>query len=137
MQNINKARISGMEVDYNLSSEKYNFSLNYTHQIADDLTNNTQLSRRPKNKVSGKIFYDIKKNNKIGLMFISEDERDNSIYDDHQLGGYLIFNAIYSKNMDKYDLSFKINNLFDKKYRKAHNYNSEGKSYYFGITTNF
>ena len=137
MQNINKARISGMEVDYNLSSEKYNFSLNYTHQIADDLTNNTQLSRRPKNKVSGKIFYDIEKNTKIGLMFISEDERDNSIYDDHQLGGYLIFNAIYSKNIDKYDLSFKINNLFDKKYRKAHNYNSEGKSYYFGITTNF
>ena len=116
---------------------KYKYSLSYTFQVADDLTNNTLLSRRPKNKITGKVFYDFKDNNKIGLMIIGEGKRDNSTYDDNQLGSYLLFDMIYLKAIDKYNLSFKINNLFDKKYRKAHNYNSEGKSYYFGITTNF
>jgi len=137
MQNINKARITGLELDYNGLYNKYKYSLSYTFQIADDLTNNTLLSRRPKNKITGKIFYDFKDNNKIGLMIIGEGKRDNSIYDDNQLGSYLLVDMIYLKPIDKYNLSFKINNLFDKKYRKAHNYNSEGKSYYFGITTNF
>ena len=137
MQNINKARITGLELDYNGLYNKYKYSLSYTFQIADDLTNNTLLSRRPKNKITGKIFYDFKDNNKIGLMIIGEGKRDNSIYDDNQLGSYLLVDMIYLKPIDKYNLSFKINNLFDKKYRKAHNYNSEGKSYYFGITTKF
>tara|TARA_B100000949_G_scaffold194114_1_gene178718 strand:- start:228 stop:2006 length:1779 start_codon:yes stop_codon:yes gene_type:complete len=137
MQNINKARITGLEFDYNGLYNKYKYSLSYTFQVADDLTNNTLLSRRPKNKITGKVFYDFKDNNKIGLMIIGEGKRDNSTYDDNQLGSYLLFDMIYLKAIDKYNLSFKINNLFDKKYRKAHNYNSEGKSYYFGITTNF
>lgn len=137
MQNINKARITGLELDYNGLYNEYKYSLSYTFQIADDLTNNTLLSRRPKNKITGKIFYDFKDNNKIGLMIIGEGKRDNSIYDDNQLGSYLLVDMVYLKPIDKYNLSFKINNLFDKKYRKAHNYNSEGKSYYFGITTKF
>lgn len=137
MQNINKARITGIEFNYNTSFDKYDYSFNYTYQLADDLTNNTMLSRRPKNKFTGKILYQINPNDNAGIMFIGEGERDNSIYDNHKLGSYLLFNAIYNRKIDQYDLSLKVNNLFDKKHRKAHNYNSEGRSFYLGVTTSF
>ena len=45
--------------------KKMNYSLDYTYLKADDLTNNVKLSRRPENKLVGKLNYNIDMNNKI------------------------------------------------------------------------
>ncbi len=76
-------------------------------------------------------------NNIVTLAAISETNSDNSIYDNKILGGYTAVNATFLRKNKHYDIQFKFNNIFDKKYRKAHNYNSEGRSYNLSISRSF
>ena len=59
MQNINESKIHGVEVSYTSTYKKINYSLDYTYLKADDLTNNVKLSRRPENRLVGKLNYNI------------------------------------------------------------------------------
>ena len=137
MQNVNKSKIHGVEISYTSAYKKMNYSLDYTYLKADDLTNNVKLSRRPENRLVGKLNYNIDVMNKISGSFISSSKSDNSIYDSHKLGGYTSFNISYLHDNKDYTIQLKMNNIFDKKYRKAHNYNSEGKSYYLTLKKGF
>ena len=137
MQNINKARITGMDLSYNDTYKAIDFLFNYTYQEADDLTNNTLLSRRPRNKITGRLSHSFDANDKISLTMIGESKRDNSIYDYNRLGGYLLFNLNYLHEFDNYSIAIKANNILNKSYRKAHNYNTEEAAIYISLTTNF
>ena len=137
MQNINRAKIEGLEFSFYKSYKKFNYKLDYSFINARDLTNNVKLSRRPANKLVGKFNYNYNLNNIISISTISETNSDNSIYDNNKLGGYTSVNAIFLRKSDDYDIQFKFNNIFDKKYRKAHNYNSEGRSYNVSISRSF
>ena len=137
MQNINRAKIEGLEFSFYKSYKKFNYKLDYSFINARDLTNNVKLSRRPANKLVGKLNYNYNLNNIISLSTTSETNSDNSIYDNNKLGGYTSINAVFLRKSNDYDIQFKFNNIFDKKYRKAHNYNSEGRSYNVSISRSF
>ena len=137
MQNINRAKIEGLEFSIYNSYNKFNYSFDYSYIKSKDLTNNVDLSRRPSNKLVSRINYNHDLNNTFSLSTISETSSDNSIYDTHQLGGYTRFNATFLRKVSNYSFQFKLNNIFDKKYRKAHNYNSEGRSYSASISRSF
>ena len=137
MQNINRAKVEGLEFSFYDSYLKFNYSLDYSFINSRDLTNNVRLSRRPSNKLVGRINYNYNLNNTFSLSTISETNSDNSIYDSNRLGGYTAINATFLRKIDKYALQFKLNNVFDKKFRKAHNYNSEGRSYNVSISRSF
>ena len=137
MQNINRAKIEGLELSFYDSYHKFNYSFDYSFIKARDLTNSVRLSRRPSNKLVGKIHYKYDMNNIFTLATISETNSDNSIYDNKILGGYTAVNATFLRKNKHYDIQFKFNNIFDKKYRKAHNYNSEGRSYNLSISRSF
>ena len=137
MQNINRAKIEGLEFSIYNSYNKFNYSFDYSYIKSKDLTNNVDLSRRPSNKLVSRISYNYDLNNTFSLSTISETSSDNSIYDTHQLGGYTTFNATFVRKTNNYNFQFRMNNIFDKKYRKAHNYNSEGKSYSASISRSF
>ena len=137
MQNINRAKIEGLEFGIYNSYNKFNYSFDYSYIKSKDLTNNVDLSRRPSNKLVSRINYNYDLNNTFSLSTISETSSDNSIYDTHQLGGYTRFNATFLRKLSNYSFQFKLNNIFDKKYRKAHNYNSEGRSYSASISRSF
>jgi outer membrane cobalamin receptor len=137
MQNINRAKIEGLELSFYDSYHKFNYSFDYSFIKARDLTNSVRLSRRPSNKLVGKIHYKHDMNNIFTLATISETNSDNSIYDKKILGGYTAVNATFLRKNKYYDIQFKFNNIFDKKYRKAHNYNSEGRSYNLSISRSF
>ena len=137
MLNINRAKIEGLEFSFYDSYSKLSYSLDYSFINSRDLTNNIRLSRRPSNKLVGRISYNHDLNNTFSLSTISETNSDNSIYDTNRLGGYTAVNATFLRKIDNYDIQFKFNNIFDKKYRKAHNYNSEGRSYNVSISRSF
>ena len=137
MQNINRVKIEGLEFGIYSSYNKFNYSFDYSYIKPKDLTNNVDLSRRPTNKLVSRINYSHDLNNILSLTTVSETKSDNSIYDTHQLGGYTRFNATFLRKTNKYSFQFKMNNIFDKKYRKAHNYNSEGRSYIASISRSF
>jgi len=137
MQNINKAKIKGLEMTYYNKYGNLDYKFDYTLLHAKDLNNDTDLSRRPKNKLTSKMSYNFKKNNKLGISMVSSSKSDNSIYDSNILGGYTIFNLTYLYDTIGYTWKFNMNNVFNKKYRQAHNYNSEGRSYYISFINNF
>ena len=55
MQNINKAKIEGLEFGIYNSYDKFNYSFNYSHIKSKDLTNNVKLSRNSTKKNRGDI----------------------------------------------------------------------------------
>ena len=137
MQNINNAKIQGLEMTYYNKHGGLDYKFDYTLLNAKDINNNTDLSRRPKNKLTSKMSYNFPKNHKLGISMISSDKSDNSIYDSNILGGYTIFNLTYLYDTIDYTWKFNMNNILNKKYRQAHNYNSEGRSYYISFINNF
>ena len=137
MQNINKARITGLEFNFDKTYKDLVYKLNYTYQESDDLTNDTLLSRRPRNKISANILKKINNHESFDLMLRAESKKDNSIYDAHRLGGYLVVDANYVTRFHGYNISLKAVNLFDKKYRLAHNYNTDGKAFFLSVGSSF
>ncbi|MBT5406218.1 MAG: TonB-dependent receptor, partial [Gammaproteobacteria bacterium] len=57
MQNINRAKVEGLEFSFYDSYSKFSYSLDYSFINSRDLTNNVRLSRRPSNKLVGRINY--------------------------------------------------------------------------------
>ena len=138
MQNINKARIKGLEINFaNKIIDNFKYSIKYTYQEPDDITNDTMLSRRPRNKLIATMSKNFSSNNILTVILTGQSKRDNSIYDTHRLGSYLKADLNYSSKIYDYDIGFKISNIFDKKYRLAHNYNTEGQSIYLTLMKNF
>ena len=137
MQNINKARINGLELDYGIEMNLMNIGAQYTYQEADDLTNDTLLSRRPRNKISLTLDRPFKNNQHLSIRFVGESKRDNSIYDTNRLGGYLVSHLHYTKRMGDINLGLTLNNIFDKKYRLAHNYNTDGRAFFISLTNSY
>ena len=137
MQNINKAEIRGFEVDYGTKINHADITMQYTYQEADDLTNDTLLSRRPRNKLSINLSHEIDNKQNITLQLVGESKRDNSIYDYNRLGGYLLSHLMYTKTVGDINVGIRINNVFDKKYRLAHNYNTEGRGLFISLSNGF
>ena len=137
MQNINKARITGFELNFDKTLNDMTYKLNYTYQEADDLTNDTLLSRRPRNKISANILKNFNDEQSLSMMIRAESRKDNSIYDSHRLGGYMIIDANYIRKFNSFDVSLRLENILDKKYRLAHNYNTDGRSLFISLGSSF
>ena len=137
MQNINKARINGIDISYAKYVNSKKFNIQYTYQEPKDQTNNVILSRRPRNRLVANMTLFLKDAQSVGVTTMYESRRDNSIYDANQLGGYVLVNANYIKDIQGYEIGFKINNLLDKNYRLAHNYNTGGRSFNLTIKSDF
>ncbi len=137
MQNINKARIKGIDISYMKYINNKKFDIQYTYQEPRDQTNNVILSRRPRNRLIGNMTLFLKDAQSFGITTMYESSRDNSIYDTNQLGGYILVDANYTKEIQGYEIGFKINNILDKSYRLAHNYNTDGRSFKLTIKSDF
>ena len=138
MQNINKAEIRGVDLDFSTRlNNGVNYNIKYTYQEPDDLTNDTLLSRRPRNKFVSILSKTFSSNDILKLTVTGQSRRDNSIYDGYRLGGYALFDINYLTSIDDYQIGIKMNNVFDKKYKLAHNYNTEGQSLYITFRGNF
>ena len=137
MQNINKARIKGIDISYMKYINNKKFDIQYTYQEPRDQTNNIILSRRPRNRLIGNMTLFLKDAQSFGITTMYESSRDNSIYDTNRLGGYILVDANYTKEIQGYEIGFKINNILDKSYRLAHNYNTDGRSFKLTIKSDF
>ena len=138
MQNINKAEIRGVDLYFSTRlSNGVDYNIKYTYQEPDDLTNDTLLSRRPRNKFVSILSKTFSDKDILKLTVKGQSRRDNSIYDSHRLGGYALFDINYLTSIADYQIGIKMNNIFDKKYKLAHNYNTEGQSIYITYRGNF
>ncbi|MDR9467286.1 TonB-dependent receptor domain-containing protein [Marinospirillum sp.] len=126
MQNLNKARIQGLEIDarYRLDNWRLGFAL--TVQDPENRETGDQLPRRAKQH--GKLDLDYQSETwSLGGSLQGQDERQNSDFDSLEMPGYAIVNlrGHYAFNQN-WRVDGKIDNVLDKDYELASGYNTAG-----------
>jgi vitamin B12 transporter len=128
MQNIDRARIRGVEFGYSYQQHPYAFSLEGLFQTPQNADNKQLLLRRAKRSFTSRISY-TKNSSTFGIEALYSSYRQD-IDDTGQkvdLPGYGVVNLFLGEKMDKnWDLSLKIDNLFNRQYQLASGYNTQG-----------
>ncbi len=136
MVNINKARYYGVELDLNA----YCFKFSYTFLKALNLSPDRRydyLEYRPEHKFDLKFQRPVFKDVKLGVnvQYIGSRyyiERSGT----GELPAYTLTNVSFEKAFGRYDLSFKVNNLFDVNCESEKGDPLPGRYYRFDITIN-
>lgn len=143
--NIAQASSHGFEIvasvfDFNKISANVNYTFTKTkdeYKLSDDY--GKPLLRRPKHQASFNINYKLNTYVNLNMLFLYVGEREDKdfstwpaervIIPDYTLvnlsGLYKLFNYL--------ELTFRIENLFDKKYEEVLNYGTLGRSLYLGV----
>lgn len=130
MRNIGKASMNGIQLGYMFTGEKFDIRLNAINQKAKNDVTNQDLLRRPNQSISLNITRDFN-DALFGLSILASGERKDFGV---TLPGYAIVNVMAQyKLSDKLSINTQIENLFDKKYETAANYNMQGSSVFFDI----
>ncbi len=125
--NIDRAAIDGVEVIHDLHFGEWSVVSNATWQNPRNEDNDTQLVRRPKQKVDSVVERAIGDRLRAGVEWVASGRRDdiNGIV----LGGYALVNLRASYALaDAWSVSLRLENAFDHGYELVHGYNTAGRS---------
>lgn len=146
--NIARASSKGFELyTFLLTIEKFSINANYTFTETRDLFNgsadfNQQLLRRPKNQASVNVNYIISENLNLntGLRYMGKrDDKDFSTFPAQRvtLPEYILVNISASYKLFEYfQLTGRVENLFDEEYEEVLYYGTLGRSFYLGLNIN-
>ncbi|MBU68883.1 MAG: TonB-dependent receptor [Cupriavidus sp.] len=125
-QNVNKARVQGVEASWRATVWGTDLGANVTFQNPLDETNNTQLLRRARRHASFDVGRNFGNWRFGGEWLISSSRLDSG---SRTLGGYGIVNLNARYNIDKqWFVAARVENLFDKNYMLAYPYNTQGRA---------
>ncbi len=118
-ENIEKARIRGLEIGYSLTLGKYSGRVDATWQDPVNESTGKQLARRAKRTITTSIDYDAGRY-QAGLQFIATSERHDSDFSSTVMGGYGLLNLHLKVPMGKhFSIDGKLENALDKRYELA------------------
>jgi len=146
--NIAQASSRGFEIvasvfDFNKLSANVNYTFTKTkdeHELSDDY--GKPLLRRPKHQASFNINYKLNTNINLNMLFLYVGEREDKDFSTYPaerviIPDYTLVNLSGSYKLFSYlELTFRIENLFDKKYEEVLNYGTLGRSLYLGVNLN-
>lgn len=125
-QNVNKAKVQGIEASWRAKLMGTDVGASITFQNPVDEQSNTQLLRRARRHAAfdvGRQFGDFRLG---GEWIISSTRMDSG---SRTLGGYGIVNLNARYNIDKqWFVAARVENLFDKNYQLAYPYNTQGRA---------
>lgn len=125
-QNVNKAKVQGIEASWRAKVWGTDLGANVTFQNPVDESNNTQLLRRARRYASFDVGRDIGSWRFGGQWLVSSSRMDSG---SRTLGGYGILNLNARYNIDKqWFVAARVENLFDKNYQLAYPYNTQGRA---------
>jgi len=129
MGNIQRARIRGIEAQYSVHVDTaVQMNLELTAQDPKDLSSDVVLPRRAKRSATASVVYD-QPAYQLGADVIVSGERKDSNYSDDTMGGYGLVNLNGMLRLDKtWSMRAKVDNLFDKQYELARDYNTAGRT---------
>jgi len=128
MQNIDRARIRGVELGYHYQQQAYTFSLEGLLQTPQDEDNKQLLLRRAKRSFTSCFSY-TQNTSTYGIeaMYSSYRQDINDLGQRVDLPGYGLVNLFLSDKMaNNWNLNLKIDNLLNKRYELASGYNTQG-----------
>ncbi len=141
--NVGQARSYGVEsfVEYK-GVKNLDIKGNYTYDNAQDLIANAPLLRRPQNKASGDVDYQLDAAGLgASLIYVGNSYDANYVTafgDTVQLASYFLVNlrASYQVN-SQVKLFARVDNLFNQYYEEAYGYSTPGLSVYGGTKVSF
>jgi vitamin B12 transporter len=137
MQNLNEARIEGVELAYNGQLGDTGVRLAATQQNPRDAQTGQTLLRRAKNFSSAGIIQ------QLGALKVGAEWQHSGVRSDVDietfarttLAAYDLVNLTASYALDKhFELSARVDNLFKHDYMLAHGYNTLGRTVFVGLS---
>lgn len=130
--NINRAELSGLEIEYRLNQGAWSLRANATLQGVKDSATGKPLLRRPDHKGSLSLERVIGRGGWAGLdWFMSGDRPDVA---EQRLPGYGILSLRGGMPLaGPFSLLLRLENVLDKHYEPAAGYNASGRSVFVGI----
>lgn len=132
-ENVDEARIRGVELEYAISDGRLDYSVNATWQQARDRSDDSRLLRRPDRKLSmmiGRTFHNGANIHADGLL-VSTSADTGSV----ELPGYGVLNFSASYPLGHgLRLFSRIENALDKEYEVARGYNMLERAFYLGLS---
>ena len=129
--NINKAEITGFEIDTSLSTGSFLHKFSLAYIDTEDKSTGEQLIRRAKEHFNYSINANLDAFN-FTLAYNFKGERTDS--GGVELDGYSLVNANVGYQVTpSFKVNFKVNNLLDEEYMTANNYNTQGQTVYIGV----
>ena len=130
MENIEKAKIKGIEVNLQGQQERWHYAVSVLAQNPENTELNETLSRRAKSRINTQVTYR-QDRWQAGGNLLKVGKRDNSSFDSIVLESYEIENVFARYDFTPtFSLSAKIENLFDKNYETAAGFNTKGRTAY-------
>jgi vitamin B12 transporter len=137
VENLEQARITGIETIYKVQLNQWAIQAELIAQDPENVTQSKQLARRAKRTVALSANYNHSLY-RYGIQILGTSERPDSDFSSTINAGYAVvnLNGVYrlSKNLS---LTGKIDNVLDKKYELAANYNSTERSYHAELRYSF
>ncbi len=129
--NINQARISGTELNYERQSGNWLFNTSLINQNPQDLSNNKILARRAKQSLSLSLAYR-GSNYQSMLNLLSSGERQDGTT---TLAAYTLLNVNASWKVAKvFDIALQIDNITDAKYQTVNGYPAKPQTFYIKLS---
>ena len=143
-KNIAKAESEGVELTASYQPlDELMFHAAYTYTQTKDKTTGQELTRRPKNKLSGDINYRFLGKGNLNLGFVYVGTRADDDYSTWpatrvKLKDYLLVNLAGSYDITKnLQLFGRVDNLFDRQYEEVAGYGTPGIGAYGGVKVSF
>ncbi|MGO4808290.1 TonB-dependent receptor plug domain-containing protein [Cupriavidus sp. 2MCAB6] len=125
-QNINKAKVQGIEASWRARLMGTDVGASVTFQNPVDEQSNTQLLRRARRHAAFDVGRQFGAFRLGGEWIVSSARLDSG---SRTLGGYGIVNLTARYNIDKqWFVAARVENLFDKNYQLAYPYNTQGRA---------
>jgi vitamin B12 transporter len=129
-ENIDRARIRGIEAQYQFQRGNWYATLEGILQDPENRETGQQLARRAKKTLTGSINYTHGPYTFTGKL-LTTGKRPNSDFDETELDGYTLVDLMISRRLNRsLSAHLRIDNLFDEHYTLAEGYNTEDRAFF-------
>jgi vitamin B12 transporter len=130
MENIQKARIRGLEIALHHTAGRWDTQLETSFQHPRNESRDEWLPRRARNSLTGRVGYRFG-NSRLGAELLAAGKRKDSSYSDTVNAGYGIFNLLAETRLaPEFKLGARVENLFDREYSVADGYRTADRSFF-------
>ncbi|NNF52254.1 MAG: TonB-dependent receptor [Gammaproteobacteria bacterium] len=125
--NVGRARISGIEVSYELVAQDWRWRAGAIVQNPENLTDGTTLARRSKRSLSTSFSRTLSWG-ELGLDVLASESRRDSPFSDIVNAGYVLANVTARVDLSRrMALRMRLENLLNSRYETAAGFNSPGR----------
>lgn len=136
LENVNKAKNSGMEASYKQSFGRFNLGFNLTHQTPVNVNSTVAVMNKSRNFGAVNADYALDAKSNITAKLFATSKRKTFDPDSNKVdtAGYAVLNLGYKRALDRsWTATASINNALDRSYFHVAGYNNLPRTYMLGL----